>query len=139
MRTKEKQKCPVCGGKMEYKKRSDEMTYKGNRKSVKVLGWWCTKCGEGILTGEPLIARAKAFQEFKAEIDQVLGPKDVAVIRKALGLSQRRAGALLGGGARAFQKYESGQQAVSLPMSHLLRLLKKDPSRLIELQAVNKT
>jgi HTH-type transcriptional regulator/antitoxin MqsA len=56
-------------------------------------------------------------------------------VREALGLSQRKAGELLGGGPRAFQKYESGKQAVSVPMSHLLRLLARDPSRLKELDA----
>ena len=56
-------------------------------------------------------------------------------MREALGLSQRKAGEILGGGPRAFQKYESGKQAVSVPMSHLLRLLARDPSRLKELEA----
>jgi HTH-type transcriptional regulator/antitoxin MqsA len=50
-----------------------------------------------------------------------------------LGLSQRKASELLGGGPRAFQKYESGTQALSVAMSHLLRLLAKDPARLREL------
>lgn len=141
MRTKEKQNqtCPECGGAMKYEKHPDVLVYKGCERTVKVLGWWCTECGEGILTGEPLLARAKAFQEFKAEVDQVLGPEAVAAARRALRLSQRRAGALLGGGPRAFQKYESGQQAVSVPMSQLLRLLQNDPSRLEELQATEST
>jgi len=55
------------------------------------------------------------------------------VIRERLQLSQRRAGELLGGGPRAFQKYESGSQQVSVPMTNLLRLLAKDPKRLAEL------
>jgi HTH-type transcriptional regulator/antitoxin MqsA len=53
--------------------------------------------------------------------------------REKLRLSQRRAGEVLGGGPRAFQKYESGKQAVSVPMSNLLRLLARDPSRLREI------
>jgi HTH-type transcriptional regulator / antitoxin MqsA len=57
----------------------------------------------------------------------------VAAVREKPGLSQRKAGEILGGGPRAFQKYESGSQAVSAPMSNLLRLLAKDPSRLQEL------
>lgn len=48
-------------------------------------------------------------------------------------ISQRKAGELLGGGPRAFQKYESGAQAASAPMSNLLRLLANDPSRLREI------
>lgn len=34
----------------------------------------------------------------KAFVDEVLGPREVAKVREALGLSQRRAGELLGGG-----------------------------------------
>ena len=66
----------------------------------------------------------------------MLKPIDVARVRKSLGLNQRKAGQLLGGGPRAFQKYESGTQAVSVPMSNLLRLLAADPSRLQEIVAV---
>jgi DNA-binding transcriptional regulator YiaG len=76
----------------------------------------------------------RAFLELKAEVDGVLGPKDVARVREKLGLSQRKAGEPLGGGPRAFYKYERGEQAVSLPMSHLLRLLENDPGRIAELK-----
>ncbi|MGB8296805.1 MAG: type II TA system antitoxin MqsA family protein [Polyangia bacterium] len=93
----------------------------------------CTQCGEAILAGKPLLARDRAFQQLKADVDQVLGPDEVARVRETLRLSQRRAGEVLGGGPRAFQKYESGKQAVSVPMSNLLRLLARDPARLREI------
>ncbi len=127
------QPCPECGGLMRHEKHEDVLVYKEQSRTIKTLGWWCTKCGEAILTGEPLVAHEKAFQQFKAEVDGVLGPAEVAKIRTALGLSQRKASELLGGGPRAFQKYESGTQALSVAMSHLLRLLAKDPKRLREL------
>lgn len=127
------QPCPECSGMMKYEKHDDVLEYNGQTRTIKTLGWWCRQCGEGILTGEPLLAHEQAFQEFKAEVDHVLGPKEVAEVRRTLGLSQRRAGELLGGGPRAFQKYEAGKQAVSVPMSHLLRLLVNDPKRLREL------
>jgi HTH-type transcriptional regulator/antitoxin MqsA len=118
---------------MRYEKHEDALEYGGRKRTIKTLGWWCTKCGEAILTGEALVRHEKAFLQLKAEVDGVLGPKQVARVREALGLSQRKAGELLGGGPRAFQKYESGKQAVSVPMSLLLRLLAQDPSRLKEL------
>jgi HTH-type transcriptional regulator / antitoxin MqsA len=129
------QPCPECGGLMRYEKHDDVLTYKGKSHTIKTLGWWCTKCDEAILTGEPLVAHEKAFQQLKTEVDGVLGPSEVARIRAKLGLSQRKASELLGGGPRAFQKYESGTQALSVAMSHLLRLLAKDPSRLRELSS----
>ena len=127
------QPCPECGGLMRYEKHDDVLEYKGQKRTIKTLGWWCPRCGEAILAGDQLIAHERAFQELKAEVDLVLAPREVATVREALGLSQRKAGELLGGGPRAFQKYEAGKQAVSVPMSHLLRLLANDPARLREL------
>ena len=127
------QPCPECGSVMRFEKHDDVLVYKDQTRTIKTLGWWCTKCEEAILTGAPLVAHEKAFQQFKAEVDGVLGPAEVAKVRTLLGLSQRKASELLGGGPRAFQKYESGTQALSVAMSHLLRLLAKDPARLREL------
>jgi HTH-type transcriptional regulator/antitoxin MqsA len=120
---------------MRYEKHDDVLEYGGRKRTIKTLGWWCTKCGEAILTGEALVKHERAFLELKAGADGVLGPREVVKVREALGLSQRKAGEVLGGGPRAFQKYESGKQAVSVPMSHLLRLLARDPARLRELEA----
>ncbi len=55
---------------------------------------------------------------------------------KKLGLSQRQAGELIGGGPRAVQKYESGEVEPGEAMLKLLRLLDNDPSRIAELQPV---
>lgn len=118
---------------MLYERRADQLTYKDRSRTIRTLAWWCSKCGEGILSGKPLAAREKAFAKLKAEVDGVLTPSQVAAIREKLGLSQRRASELLGGGPRAFQKYEAGTQIVSVPMRHLLVLLGNDPQRLREL------
>lgn len=132
------QPCPECGGEMRYEKHADEVSYQGHTRKLKTLGWWCGKCGESIVEGEALRASERAFLELKAEVDGVLGPSEVAAVREKIGLSQRKAGELLGGGPRAFQKYEAGAQAVSVPMSHLLTVLANDPSRLSELPGVAK-
>lgn len=133
-REKKTQSCPECGGVMHYEKHDDVLTYKAQTKTIKTRGWWCTKCGEGILSGDDLVAHERAFLEFKAQLDQVLSPPQVLAVREKLGLSQRKASELLGGGPRSFQKYEGGTQAVSAPMSNLLILLANDPSRLDEIR-----
>jgi HTH-type transcriptional regulator / antitoxin MqsA len=127
------QPCPECGGVMRYERHDDVLRYRVRERTITTTGWWCAKCGEGILSGEALKAHEKAFLALKAEVDGVLAPDQVAAARQKLGLSQRRAGELLGGGPRAFQKYESGAQAASTPMSNLLRLLANEPSRLEEI------
>lgn len=132
-REKKTQPCPECGGLMRFEKHADVLSYKDKTKTIKTVGWWCVECGEGILAGEGLASHEKAFLEFKAEVDEVLSPAQVADIRRKLGLSQRKASELLGGGPRAFQKYEGGTQAVSAAMSNLLRLLDNEPSRLAEI------
>src|SRR5574341_1908366 len=126
-------KCPECGDRAEHEVRTDTVEYKGQKASVRVSGHWCDKCGEAVLEGEALEKRERAFLELRAKVEGVLSPHRVASIRERLKLSQRRAGELLGGSPRAFQKYESGSQQVSVPMTNLLRLLEKDPRRLGEL------
>ena len=57
-------------------------------------------------------------------------PEEVREIRKALGLTQTEAGAVLGGGPRAFAKYEAGAVEPSASLVKLLRLLEGNPSAL---------
>jgi DNA-binding transcriptional regulator YiaG len=59
-----------------------------------------------------------------------LTPEDIRRIRESLGLSQIEAGELLGGGIRAFQKYESGSVAPAATTVNLLRILEVDPTAL---------
>lgn len=130
------QPCPTCGAEMRHESKASTVEYLGHERRVKKLvAWWCTKCDEAILSYDAAKAREAVFLELKAEVDGVLGPKQVAVVRARLKLSQRMAGKLLGGGPRAFQKYEAGTQAVSVPMSRLLTLLANDPKRLRELRS----
>ena len=53
--------------------------------------------------GAALRTSEKAFLELKAEVDDVFGPSDVAAVGETIGLSQRKAGEILGGGPRAFR------------------------------------
>ena len=62
------QPCPECGGTRRYEKHDDVLEYLGHKRVLKTLGWWCTKCGEGILTGEALTRHERAFLELKAEV-----------------------------------------------------------------------
>lgn len=125
--------CPECGSDMRWETRKDSVEYKGRRKSFSTTAWWCESCEEAVLDGPALQVAERAFVELRAEVDEILLPEEVSKVRKKLNISQREAGRLLGGGPRAFQKYESGQIPVSEPMKNLLVLLGNDPKRLAEL------
>lgn len=59
-----------------------------------------------------------------------LPPAEIRAIRKRLGLTQVEAGELIGGGPRAFTKYESGGVTPAASVVNLLRLLDANPQML---------
>ncbi|HEY5049002.1 MAG TPA: type II toxin-antitoxin system MqsA family antitoxin [Rhizomicrobium sp.] len=126
---------PETGEKLTRGVRPFTVRYQGLSRTVDLPGWYPARKGsdaDGILAGDDMKASDEALREMKAELAS-LKPKDVRAIRLRLKLSQRKAGEILGGGPRAFQKYESGEVLVSRPMAQLLRLLDRDPGRLREL------
>jgi DNA-binding transcriptional regulator YiaG len=62
-----------------------------------------------------------------------LTPQEIRRIREKIGLSQVEAGELLGGGPRAFTKYESGTIKPAAATANILRLLDTNPSAIIQL------
>lgn len=125
--------CHECGTEMVLDTRPHEVSYKGHSVTVLQRGWFCDRCGEVLMFLEDTPELETAFMKMKAEVDGLMLADEIRRIRRKLGLSQRRAGAILGGGARSFQKYESGCGWISRPMANLLRLLDNDPERLKEL------
>ena len=61
-------------------------------------------------------------------------PERIRTVRKNLDLTQEEAGSLLGGGPRAFTKYETGALKPSAAVINLLRILEVDPSILLTLK-----
>ena len=61
-------------------------------------------------------------------------PEEIREIRQSLGLTQAEAGEILGGGPRAFTKYEAGATKPAVSIINLLRLLEADPSVLSTLR-----
>lgn len=77
----------------------------------------------------------RMLNRLKARSDRLIEPEDIRRIRKKLGLSQAAAGELIGGGPRAFQKYEAGDLLPSRAISSALALLDNDPQGLRVLEA----
>jgi HTH-type transcriptional regulator/antitoxin MqsA len=100
---------------------------------VDLPGWYPDGDGDGLHDPADMRALDRVLNRLKAEAEGLPTADDVRRVRRRLRLSQRRAGELLGGGPRAFQKYEAGDVLVSRPMANLLKLLDADPSLIARL------
>lgn len=122
--------CPHDGETMEYGIRPVTVRYKELSRIVDLPGWYCPDCGEGIHAGADLKITDKALNALKAQHEGLLPPQEIQRIRKKLRLTQQLAGTLIGGGPRAFQKYESGELLPSRAIVSALKLLDSNPKGL---------
>ncbi len=122
--------CPKTGVPMRRGMRPMTLEYKGARTTFDMPGWYCDASDESIHIGKDMKVSDRALNRLKASIDGLLLPEDIKRIRKKLHLTQEAAGELIGGGPRAFQKYEAGDLLPSRAISSALALLDRDPSGL---------
>ncbi|MCE2892398.1 MAG: type II toxin-antitoxin system MqsA family antitoxin [Aquidulcibacter sp.] len=122
--------CPETGSVMYRDIRPMTIKYKGRQVEIQMPGWYCDESDESIHTGDDMKISDRALNRLKAEVENLLVPETVRRIRMRLGLSQKDAGRLIGGGPNAFQKYESGDVLVSHGVASALLLLERDPSGL---------
>ena len=118
------------GEKLARDVRPLTIAYHGYRKTFDMPGWYPEGDGEATFTDEDMKTYDKALKELKIEAEHLLPPAEIRSIRKRLKLTQVQAGNILGGGKKAFQKYESGEILPSRAISNLLRVLSKEPSLL---------
>jgi HTH-type transcriptional regulator/antitoxin MqsA len=114
------------------------LTYKEKSITFDMPGWYCDQSEESIHTGEDMKVSDRMLNLLKARSEGLLEPEEIRRIRKKLHLSQEAAGILIGGGPRAFQKYESGSLLPSRAVSSALVLLDHDPEALSVLKAHGK-
>jgi HTH-type transcriptional regulator / antitoxin MqsA len=122
--------CSQTGAAMIRDIRPMALTYKGQTVTVDLPGWYSPLSDDSQHDGPDLKVTDRALNALRARVDGLLGADDIRRIRRRLGLTQRAAGDVLGGGPNAFQKYESGDVLVSQAMSGLLTLLDHDPTAL---------
>lgn len=66
-----------------------------------------------------------------------ISPEEIRAIREQLGLSQAEAGKIIGGGPRAFTKYEAGTVKPSAAVVNALRRMQADPGAVASLRGQN--
>jgi len=129
------EKCNICGkGTLKRKTVIQTFKYKGQNFDFEQPGLWCDSCGEGILDNSDMEATESLLHDFRCKVDGFLRTSEVRRIRKKLGLTQREAGRLFGGGHNAFSRYERGLARQPKGTDHLLRILDRHPELLNELE-----
>jgi HTH-type transcriptional regulator / antitoxin MqsA len=118
---------PETGKPMVRSVRSMTISYKDQSSTFDMPGWYCEDSAESVHTAEDMKVSDAALKSLKIKVEKLLPPEEIRRIRQKLGLTQREAGDIIGGGPNAFQKYESGDVLLSKGMSNFLRLLEKHP------------
>lgn len=126
---------PETGALLHRDVRPLTLTYKGESITFDMPGWYGVQPNEGVFEPDDMKISDRALNRLKARAEGLLGPEEIRRIRKKLHLSQESAGALIGGGPRAFQKYETGELLPSRAISSALALLDHDPTGLGVLEA----
>jgi HTH-type transcriptional regulator / antitoxin MqsA len=120
---------------MVRRKKNAVIEYRGHRATVRELdGWHCPACGEIEFAGKEGERYAQALEKLRIKVDAEEAA-ELARIRKKLGLSQRRAAEIAGGGVNAFSRYENGKARPVAAVVNLFRLLDKHPELMDEIAA----
>jgi HTH-type transcriptional regulator / antitoxin MqsA len=126
--------CPRTGAPMHRDVRPMTLTYKCESITFDMPGWYCDTSADTIHTGVDMRVSDRMLNRLKARTEGLLEPEETRRIRKKLGLTQADAGQIIGGGPRAFQKYETGDLLPSRAISSALVLLDHDPDALAVLK-----
>lgn len=122
---------PETGETLHRGVRRQTVRYGSLARELEVPGWYPRDGDEGIHTGTDLAETDRAFRELRDEYSA-----HVRQARKRLKLSQEEAGRIIGGGKRAFQKYESGATPPSDAAVGLIELLIRHPEEVETLRAI---
>ena len=114
------------------------LSYRGESITVDMPGWYSEDGVRGVHSQEDMKVSDHALNIMKARVEGLPLPTEIRSIRKKFQLTQEQAGTILGGGARAFQKYESGEILPSRTMANLLLILQEYPQGIETLRARRK-
>ncbi|MFP5393955.1 MAG: type II TA system antitoxin MqsA family protein [Gammaproteobacteria bacterium] len=129
--------CPDCGDRAPmHDTRDVSYTYKGQSTVIPaVAGHYCASCGEVTLDRDQVDRYGDLVAEFQRKVNgAVVDPGYIRNVRKFLGLDQREAGEIFGGGVNAFSRYETGKAEPPLALIKLLGLLEHHPELLAEVR-----
>jgi HTH-type transcriptional regulator/antitoxin MqsA len=130
-------KCPSCAAAdLVHDTRDIPYTYKGESTIIPaVTGDFCPACDESILDVVESRRTMNLMLEFNKQVNaSIVDPGFIASVRKKLGLDQREAAEIFGGGINAFSRYECGKTKPPLALVKLLKVLDRHPDLLDEVR-----
>ena len=123
------EKCQVCGSKnTKIVTQTEEFEYKG--KTIEVKNYRktvCNNCGEAVPDEGSVNRSIPILRDAQRTIDGFLTGNEIKTIRTSFNMTQDDFSTLLGGGEKAFARYETGKVLQSKPMDNLLRILHDCP------------
>ncbi len=128
--------CPVCEeGTLERRTFSDDFEYNGHTLHVPGLECCvCDICGADPILKDQIKHNHQLVVDARRRSDDLMTGVEIRSLRERLGLTQKEASELFGGGANAFSKYERGDVMQSRVMDTLLRIVAKHPYLLDDLR-----
>lgn len=124
---------PVTGRLLKRDVRPMIVQYGSMAREVDLPGWYPDDDGDAVHTGVDLREADEAYAELRKQY-----AAHVREVRKSLGLTQVEAGEIIGGGKRAFQKYESGKAPPSDAAVGLIEILARSPKQLEVLRSIRR-
>ncbi|WP_262460190.1 type II toxin-antitoxin system MqsA family antitoxin [Alloalcanivorax balearicus] len=121
--------CPMCEeGQLEP--RTHTVMIRSNDRPLAVEGMEycaCPVCGADPVLVDQIARNERRVADAKRAEMGMLTSDEIRSVRKMLGVTQKQASELLGGGANGFSKYERGAVLQSVAMDTLLKLLALRP------------
>lgn len=124
---------PETGETLRRGVRPQTVRYGSLSRELEVPGWYPKGDGDAIHNGMDLAESDRVYRELREEY-----ARHVRATRKRLNLTQEEAGRIIGGGKRAFQKYESGATPPSDAAVGLIELLIRHPEEIETLRAMRR-
>src|SRR5436305_11311449 len=123
-------KCPNCSvTELIHDTRDMPYTYEGESTIIPmVTGDFCPACEEAVFEMGEAMRISNLRSDFKKKVNAaIVDPGFITSVRRKLGLDQREAAEIFGGGVNAFSRYETGKTKPPLALVKLFKVLERHP------------
>lgn len=121
-------RCAACEkGQLHLQSYSASAEYKGVKRELRQHMLRCDHCKAELFDDACGRFNRRAYVAFQKSVDGIPTGAEIKALRRSLGLSSEEAGLLLGGGPKAFSKYENDEIVPRDAMLTLLQTLTKHP------------